>query len=378
MNKDAKIWFVQTEEKVFGPAALHTLQHWAATGGVTASTGISRNEEGPWSPAGDMPELALEWQVMTPEGDAFDACHVLALREEVLNSQVEPFWEIVHLPTGETYQVVDALCSALLEQNQILEEQVAETLTRLHNLETIGPESPSTEKAESSEDEDWGEVMRERDRLAREAEKWKRFYEDELERNQTREKELLAQNDELRAWQRKAAERIKSLERRRAQLEQAAMLPGARDVAGEDQDLRHAYQELRVQLDQLMESLELRNRQIESAKEQIEEAEAHLRRERESRKEEVAREKALQEDAAAHLNRLEQAHVDLTRSYRDLNERMIRLRNQMEAPSKVSLSRDNGGEPPETPPGDKGKTPPSAKSGDPAAPKPGKLKIKLT
>ncbi|MCC5847670.1 MAG: hypothetical protein JJU29_06195 [Verrucomicrobia bacterium] len=378
MDKNAKIWFVQTEEKVFGPAALHTLQHWAATGGMTASTGVSQNENGPWSPAGDMQELALEWQVMTPDGETFDACHVLALREEVLNNQVEPFWDIVHLPTGETYQVVDALCSALLEQNQILEEQVAETLTRLHNLETIGPESLSsgdkTPSVTGDGDEDWGEVMRERDRLAREAEKWKRFYEDELERNQTREKELLAQIDELRAWQRKAAERIKSLERRRAQLEQATMLPGARDVTGEDQDLRHAYQELRVQLDQLMESLELRNRQIESARERIEEAEAHLRRERENRKEEVAREKALQEDAAAHLTRLEQAHVDLTRSYRDLNERMIRLRNQMEAPSKVSLSRESS----EASPGEKRKAPPSAKPDDPSAPKSGKLKIKLT
>lgn len=379
MTHQEKIWFARVEDKVFGPVALHTLQHWAATGGITASVEITRESKGkdptgPWQPAGDLSDLSLEWQVQDPDGNAYDACHVLALREEVLEGRVQPFWDIIHLPTGERYQVVDALCSALLEQNQILEVKMADTLARLHNFEILGPTAEADPLGDSEPSPDnWGEVMRARDQSAREAEKWKKFYDEELVRNRTREAELLAQIDELRAWQRKASERIKALERRRTQLEEASLLPGAEQVGGQDRDLRRAYQELRMQLDQLTSALDLRRHEMEAAQDRLQEVDAQLVHEREARKQEVEREKTLRLEAREHLTRIEQAHIDLTRSYRDLNERMIRLRNSMEAPDRVPLQRDAA-----TESNKPTQSTPVTPDDVPPPPLPGKLKIKLT
>lgn len=350
-------WHVRIEDKLHGPVDLHTLQHWAATGGITAWAQVAPAADGPWTPAAELDELEMHWQVIDDDGEKFHPCHVLALRGEVESGNIQPFWDVVHLPTGERYQVVDALCSALLEQNKIIEERLARHTP------------PATGAGAADTPGDWTSLMRDLDQQKRDAEKWKRLYEDELERNQTRERELLNQIEELRGWQRKASERIKALERRRTQLEQINALPTADDVQGGDRDLHEVYQELRLQMDHLTQALELRNQQLESSREQLHESESALRHEREQRETERETEREQRAESDALLTRLEQAHIDLTRSYRELNERMIRMRNDLEAPTRIPLNRND--------------TPAAQPAKEPAPPPPeparaGRVKIKLT
>jgi hypothetical protein len=358
-------WYARIADEQFGPVALTTLQHWASTGSLHGGCEVAPSPDGPWQSAAEVPALQMEWQIIHPQGDPYELCHILSLRTEMESGEVEPDWEVVHLPTGERHPAVNALCSALIAQNHILEKQLVADFVRIRDLETVGTATQATEGVETSAPaENWSEHMRERDQFAREAAKWRQLYDEAQETMTARETAWEAERDELKEWGRKSTERIRALERRRNQLEEMQNLVSARAASGEDPDLRQAYQELRLQLDHLMESLDLRNRQLESVQIRLSESEEELKLERSRRTEEREREQALREEALTQLNRIEEAHRDLTRAYRDLNERMIRLRNQMEAPAPVAAAQIPAA-PPSAPP-----------SQAPAAP--GKVKIKLT
>jgi len=369
-------WFVLQENRTYGPANLHTLQHWAARGNLSAEAKIGPAAEGPWTPARDLTELELDWQVIDDAGASYHPCHILALRGEVESGNIQPFWKVKHLPSGEEYTLVDALCSALLDQNRILEHQVAGLYAKVRNLETVGAEAAAAAKTGEmpNSPEDWSLLMRERDRSAKEAEKWKRFYDDEMARNQNRESELAVQLEDLRDQLRKSAERIKSLERRRGQLEELMVHPAGPVQEGGDRDLRQAYQEIRMQMELLLESLSLKDRELEVSAARLHQADEQLRTEQVRHQSEQRREQELQKAVRDQLTKVEQAHRDLIRSYRDLNERMIRLRNQLEAPSLVPLNR---GRSDTYRAYDSPSLPPQAyDTASPAAP--GRVKIKLT
>lgn len=378
----SKQWFARIDGQQFGPVALTTLQHWASIGSLIGSGEIAESPDGPWQPAYELPELQLEWQIIYPEGDPYELCHILSLRTEMESGEVEPDWEVIHIPTGESYPAVHALCSALIAQNHILEKTLVDNFVRIRDLETVGSAKNNTEEAETTTpSENWGEHMKERDQFAREAAKWKQLYEENRITLDARENAWEAEREDLKEWGRKSAERIRALERRRNQLEEMQNLVKTREVSGDDPDLRQAYQELRLQLDHLMESLDLRNRQLESVNIRLTESEEELRMERSRRVEEREREQSLREEALSQLSRIEEAHRDLTRSYRDLNERMIRLRNQMDAPAPVaspqipgSASAKSSGTPTRPAPA----VPASALPAQATDTAPGKVKIKLT
>lgn len=366
-------WYARINNEQFGPVALSSLQHWASTGSLHGGCEVANSPDGPWQPATGVSSLQLDWQIQHPEGIVYERCHILSLLTEMESGEVQPDWEVVHVPTGESYPAVHALCSALISQNHILEKQVVENFVRIRNLETLGssPSPDGDEPVDTLPEESWSEQMRERDQFAREAAKWKQLHDEAQETLEAREEAWEAEREDLKDWARKSTERIRALERRRNQLEEMQKLAGERAALGGDPDLRQAYQELRLQLDHLMESLDLRNSQLESIQIRLAETEEDLRMERTRRAEEREREKSLREEALSHLNRMEEAHRDLTRSYRDLNERMIRLRNQMEAPAPVAA--------PQIPAASTTEAQPKPGSKRQPVPTPaGKVKIKLT
>lgn len=367
-------WYALIDGQHYGPVALTTLQHWASTGSLHGGHQIAPTPDGPWQPAAELPPLQLDWQILHPDGDPYELCHILSLRNEMESGDVQPDWDVLHVPTGESYPAAHALCSALIAQNHILEKQLVENFVRIRDLETVGT-APAPEPEPDTPARDWGEHMKERDQFAREAAKWKQLYEESLATLEARETAWEAEREELKAWGRKSDERIRALERRRTQLEDMQNAVSTRTPDGSDPDLRQAYHELRLQLDHLMESLDLRNRQLENVNIRLAQSEEELRLERERRTEERQREQTLREEALSQLNRMEEAHRDLTRSYRDLNDRMIRLRNQINAPPQPAPLTQSArpGPSPSSPPAPK--PTPVPKSPPPA---PGSVKIKLT
>lgn len=352
-DSPASDWYLKTDGAPRGPVSLDTLIHWAATGGLDGASELAHDPGGPWASATEAEELELDWQVRDEQGNLLPPCHILALRSRVENDRVQPYWDIVHLPSGEVYDVVDALCSALLAQNHILEEKLA----GLKAAEQTAPLPEGTNQ----------DLRIQTDTAEREALKWRHLYEGEVERNETREQELQQQIDELRGSQRKASERIKTLERRRGQLEEVVIGARNAEVEGGDVDVLRGYRELQLQMENLLESLNLRNRQLDRARAELHESRLDLRKERQQHlaREEDAEE--LHQEALDQLNRLEHAHADLTRAYRDLNDRVVRLSNR-EAPSTAPAE--------DTPPSSR--TPPAEKDDAPAGGASGPSKLKMT
>ncbi|MGA0369599.1 MAG: hypothetical protein ACO3N7_09135 [Kiritimatiellia bacterium] len=130
-------WYVKSGEQVLGPFSPAELIQQACMGKILGDSELSASATGPWLKAEALESLELEWQV-TPEGEPpLPCCHVMALRSWVESERVQPYWDILHLPSGEVYNVVDALCSALLAQNRILEERLSG--------QTAGPSGASAE-----------------------------------------------------------------------------------------------------------------------------------------------------------------------------------------------------------------------------------------
>jgi hypothetical protein len=320
MSDPSSTYYFKNDGLVQGPVHLETLRHRAAMGEVDGHTLISRSEDEPGVSADQLQELELEWQIKDEAGNTWPVCHILALRSKVESEEIQPFWDVIHLPTGEDYQVVDALCSALLAQNKVLEDKL-----RKAGLPQDQPLLP-----EAEDDADPRELRMRRDQAQRDATKWKRLYDDEISRNKAREQELLEQIEELRSWQRKASERIKSLERRRTQLEELMLKTPSQD-GNEDRDLDRAYRELQLQMEHLIDSVHLRANQLEDEREQNRELSLTLTKERHEHVSLLEEKESLQTETLEQLSKLEQAHTDLIRSYRDLNDRYIRMRNQTQS-----------------------------------------------
>lgn len=317
-SETSTTWYVKSNESFRGPFSPQELIRQSCTGVLVGDSELSASQEGPWLKAENLETLEMEWQVQ-PEGtDPLPRCHALALRNWVEDEKVQPFWDILHVPSGETYDVVDALCSALLAQNHLLEDRVSALSQQAQPL------NPSSDTPQNQQ-----EKLIQSDQAKKEASKWKGLYDDEIKRNETREHDLLEQNEELRAWQRKASERIKALERRQVTYDETRQqAENLGDLSG-DRDLSQAYQELHLQMTHLMDSLQLKSRQLDESREQAKEMKLHLRQERKIAEEKVDQVSQLHEDTLDQLNLMEQGHIQLTRSYRELNDRLIQLRNEV-------------------------------------------------
>ncbi|MEX2605890.1 MAG: hypothetical protein WD708_00960 [Kiritimatiellia bacterium] len=360
-------WFVQSASGNRGPFSLTELMQQACTGKLNGNTKVSMDHgAGPWMKAETLEALELDWQVQPEEGPPLPRCHALALREGVENESIQPYWTILHLPSGETYDVVDALCSALLTQNRLLEEHIH------------AGSKPGTSPSDAEGEPDPMQQRISLDQAKKEAAKWQSLYQDEITRNEQQERKLREDVEELRAWQRNAAERIKAMDRRRIQEKEDGLSMSLPDGFSGDQDLARAYQELRVQLTHLLDSLELKSRQLDESRAQMKELTFQLRKERQQAQEQVEYVSQLHEDTLDQLNQLEQAHIHLTRSYRDLNDRTIRMRNEMKeeprpprppAPAS-SPSPEKTDKPPASPP------PPASDKGNKK--EKGTVKLKMT
>jgi|GEM_PF-1308775 len=317
-SETSTTWYVKSNESIHGPFSPQELIQQSCTGILVGDSELAANQEGPWLKAENLETLEMEWQVQPEGADPLPRCHALALRNWVEDEKVQPFWDILHIPSGETYDVVDALCSVLLAQNHLLEDRIS-TLSR-----QVHPLNPSSDTPQSQQ-----EKLIQSDQAKKEASKWKGLYDDEIKRNEAREHDLLEQNEELRVWQRKASERIKALERRQVTYDETRQQAENLGDLSRDRDLSQAYQELHLQMTHLMDSLQLKSRQLDESREQAKEMKLQLRQERKIAEEKVDQVSQLHEDTLDQLNRMEQGHIQLTRSYRELNDRLIQLRNEI-------------------------------------------------
>jgi hypothetical protein len=270
------MWHLKKRDgRVFGPVDISTLQRWASEGRVTPDDLLSEDEQ-TWTAAPDVQALAMDWMVELEDGGRYGPIHLLALRDFLKDGTVPPDARLSHKNGRETHAAGEALLAALLERNHQLEEKAAR---RTAHGEGEPPEVV-TQLQQALKD-----LAAEKDRIEQEF----RAYRQQMEAAPVEES---------------GGERQTTV----------ALMNAAHDLSRNYDLLLRQFQDKAQELQAALET--------KAAVEQ--DAEEHMRRMEEA----LHRERLEAQQARRRLAELEQAHFELVKSYRDMNDRLIRLRQE--------------------------------------------------
>lgn len=310
-------WYLkQPDGQVYGPHDEDTLRQWAADGRIGAEDLISQ-DQGHWYPAADLTALDMEWLVRLPDGSLYGPLHIQALPVLVQSGDVAGETEVVNRKTSQTTTV-----QALLGERFAPDKAAP------------APPIQST----------WKDLAQSRDFHDHEARKWKNLYEQERHRAAARDEELSRQLTELRESELTARIQLEQAERQAARLAEEKRLretemeeTGNADPMARAMTWMKAYQDLSARYDSLMNQFTAKAHELQEAREagaRVEEESQQRLRLMESV---VQREKDEAQQARKRLAEVEDAHLQLVKSYRELNDRYIRAREQA-APSSAPTS----------------------------------------
>ncbi len=269
-------WYLQKSDKtIYGPVDLATLCGWAASGRIMPDDEVSSDKK-TWQAAPALADLKMVWLIDLGEGERFGPVHQLALADLVRDGSAPVDQPVIHATDGTTCTLAEAVLPALLKQPAPLAPApIPEPVA--------APEPPPPPPA---------------------------VEDPELPR--------------LRSLLSEAEARLRELELARrapAELQVANQTVDAATLLDTYRELSHNYDNLLDQLNGKAAELAQTLAAHAAIKKDLENQLAQAREagQRYQRDAEIARQK---------MNEVEQTHLEVVRSYRDLNERYIRLRQQ--------------------------------------------------
>jgi len=218
------------------------------------------------------------------------------------------------------------------------EGRIAEDDFLSNDGENWAPVSVENEPAES-----WSDAAKRNDFYQKEAARWKALRESERtyalqvqEDLNENIKQLTADAIALRKENEKLKHRLMLLDTNYRTLKESAIKPGnaggVEPAAVQHANLMESYQDLVMSYDALLRQVEEKSEEVESAHRFREDTEQHMAELRKSLEAQTARAQQEAMDARERLVELEQAHQQLQRAYRDMNERYIKLRQKTDQP----------------------------------------------
>jgi len=339
---------------------------WAREGRVAPEDYISTDQLN-WIPPFELASLGMVWFVELPEGLEYGPAHREALESLLADGALSPPLKLRHATSGERVVVGPAeepspppeaapggdtqpIPALHAESAELPSPVPAVAMPKEQSVpESPPPGPPPPPISEPERTAGWRAVALERDRFEREALKWKSLYEQTAARldeetnrfedlRRAAEQERLAADTEREELRRRIADLSAELEQFTARAGQA------------DAQLVEAYHELVRNYDVLAAQLSAKEETERRLREEI----AALRAEHEaalaSAAERSRRERELAEHAHRRLDELERAHVELVRSYRELNDRYIRLRDSIPAAATPAAPPPSAPAPPTEPP----------------------------
>lgn len=194
------LYLRKQDGEVYGPVDLATLQLWATDSRIAPQDEVSTDREH-WTPAPDLTELHMDWNVELRDGALFGPVHLLAVKELVQEGTASRRGKITNVRSGESGVVSEVLVAALIG----LTGKMQSTIDHLNAQ--LG--TPSAEAAPAGGDEFAAERERfeaeirklteQKDRAQEEADKWKGLYEEQSSNSVARENELQARFSTARA-----------------------------------------------------------------------------------------------------------------------------------------------------------------------------------
>lgn len=366
-------WYLRKSDKsIYGPVEHATLCAWAASGRIVPDDEVSEDQQH-WQPAPSLSALKMDWVLDLGGGETFGPLHALALAELVRDGSVGPDQPVRHRADDIRCTLAEAVLPSLLQQPATPAVKPEGEIARLQEALSAA-EQRLSELAQPRAAIDDPEVPRLRDELAAarqriaELEQPKPLAEDpEVPRLQ----EALAQaqaritelekpaipvedpavprlRDELAAARQRIAEleqprppaedpelsrlrdalanaesRVKELEAKPA--ESPARLTEDNLISSA---LMQSYHKLSRNYDRLLVQMNEKSQELAQA------IEAHARTTQElearltSTQESASADRRALDEARVRMMELEKTHLELVRSYRAMNDRYIRLRQQ--------------------------------------------------
>ena len=345
---DAGWYLKKATGTIYGPTDIATLQEWARNGRIAPDDQVSGDRE-TWEPAPDIPPLEMQWFVDLPDGGSYGPVHLGAfldmLKEGALDAE-----SLVRRKDGGEPQPLGTLAAPPPAPEPAAAPPPAveaEPPTPAAPAPAAAPAAAAPAEPAGSEpisdavperSVSWQTLARERDHFEHEMLKWKALYEVENESARRHEAQVQDLQRELEreridgsAARLHLEKEIEGLRKQHADLDQFA--------SSGDVSLVQGYRELSRTCDLLAEQLDGKA----AALKESEEALRLLRKSGEERlrlvEEQLAQERAESDRIRARLEELEGAHREIVQSYREMNDRYIRMREQVSGlppPSKDS------------------------------------------
>jgi len=359
--EDTEFFLRKNDGNVYGPVDRPTLQDWASQGRVAPDDAISKDKEG-WYPAPTLPDLQMHWMVNLPDGSQYGPVHLLALKELAEEGSVPLDSEVTNRLTEKTSKLADALKEPRsVAPKPIVSEATAEPpappqeqeepptpepetgATQVEAETSLAPDEAEEEEppAEAAEihmqrvRDEWREIAESKDQYEKESIKWRKMYEDEHASLLKKEGALNERIDELRRSESAARLEIEQLERklRAAQRDYQLLKQTVEGNEGTPQSsqlvaLMEAYSELSQGYDSLASQVTSKSAEIRSLLDSRKLAEENAEEQMKRMEQMAKREREEAESARRQAAEMEETHLQLVKSYRDLNSRFIRLRQE--------------------------------------------------
>ena len=319
-------WYLQKTDGIYGPVDLAQLQHLATEGHLSPEDSVSENPEDGWIPAHQLSALGMDWYVMLEDGTGYGPYHILAIGPMLEEGEIDPDTMLYSQSMDESFTASVALCSALLEKIKVLAHLV-ETADEQIELLTLQHDEDSETVPAGFGASSWREAMREKAEYEKASRKWEHLYQEEREQNvylreRSHELEKLLAQLEINSQNEvhRLQEKITFAESRLDQLHEsglsqtgpAAVEMAQHELAAKFETVLH---QLREKTSELNEAIQARHDTEEEQRQLMHRYELKIAAEREEAK--VARERAAS---------MEENYHDLLRSYREMNDRLIRIK----------------------------------------------------
>ncbi|MBP7830782.1 MAG: DUF4339 domain-containing protein [Kiritimatiellae bacterium] len=309
-------WYLkQPDGQVYGPHDEDTLRQWAEDGRIGPGDLITQDQRH-WYPAADLTSLEMNWTVRLPDGSLYGPLHVQALAVLIESGEVAGDTEIVNRQTSQTTTA-----------QALLGERAAPAAAPAPPLQAT-----------------WKDLAQSRDFHDHEARKWKNLYEQERDRAAAQDEELSRQLAELRESELAARIQLEQAERQVARLTEEKRLREAEleETGGADPMARamtwmKAYQDLSARYDSLMSQFTAKAHELQEARDAGARVEEETQQRLRLMESVVQREKDEAQQARKRLAEVEDSHLQLVKSYRELNDRYIRAREHA-APASAPAS----------------------------------------
>lgn len=312
-------WYLRkSDDTVYGPVDDTMLRQWAVQGRVAPEDQVSQDRQ-TWSPAHAQPGLEMDWLIEMDDGTFYGPIHLTALRELAADGSLIPETRLTHKTTGTVRSLEETLAAPETPAAQPTPVAAA----------SPAPGTPIPARAE------WKEIAQSKDFFEREANKWRKMYEDEHAGFLRRENALGERVNDMRKNELSSRLVIEQMQRKITRIESAynQMKQTVESSSTDDKTtqlvaLMESYQELSQQYDALMQQLTAKSQEIRSLIQSRTETEKMAEEQGKRMEQIVHRERAEADGARSRVAEMEENHLNLGKAYRDLNERFIQMREQ--------------------------------------------------